>query len=381
MSLFGRGSVRRVKSENPSKLEDKTDSQLQQFSQRFSIDAQSIRETISEDDQTTWYMELLLGLAGTLAAIFALSFFGSLLSIVFAQFSEMYTLFLFFGFMLLLVSLYLRTEYTKSFLRHFLNSFIFAGYAMIIFGLSGFGWNNEILPVIAFFLALWIIYMINDPIIEFLFSCAMVACIMWAYITWKVPHILIVFIATTTIIAMACLTRPFRKRVYQPAGNAFLVIPALIILMAVAASIQAYYVGYKAGLTSLTSIDHWLSASIFLLGALYLNLSIGIKRWQDFDPPLFIILPITLCCVILPIGASIMLLAIMTGYILGEKSVAILGVLIEIAFLVWFYYDLSTTLLVKSLILIFVGLVCLFLWYLALPDSRFRKRTTQATTS
>ena len=66
-----------------------------------------------------------------------------------------------------------------------------------------------------------------------------------------------------------------------------------------------------------------------------------------------------------PFGGASALLLILAGYILGYRTLAIIGVLLEIYYLYMFYYELSISLGMKSYILMAVGLVFLGIWYVA----------------
>jgi uncharacterized membrane protein len=65
---------------------------------------------------------------------------------------------------------------------------------------------------------------------------------------------------------------------------------------------------------------------------------------------------------LMPLGGAAALLVIVTGYILGSRSLAIVGVLLQIYFLVMFYYDMSISLLNKSILLAVTGLIFIIIW-------------------
>jgi uncharacterized membrane protein len=68
-------------------------------------------------------------------------------------------------------------------------------------------------------------------------------------------------------------------------------------------------------------------------------------------------------CILLPPGGSAALLILMLAFVLGSRPLALLGTLLQIYFIWRFYYDLDTTLLVKSEILAAVGGVLLVAWW------------------
>ncbi len=70
----------------------------------------------------------------------------------------------------------------------------------------------------------------------------------------------------------------------------------------------------------------------------------------------------TALSLIMPPGGSAALAILALSFVLGSRLLAMGGVLLQICFLVQFYYQLETSLLVKSMILSATGLVLLALW-------------------
>jgi uncharacterized membrane protein len=56
----------------------------------------------------------------------------------------------------------------------------------------------------------------------------------------------------------------------------------------------------------------------------------------------------------------------MLAFVLGSRPLALLGTLLQIHYILRFYYDLEITLLAKSGILVAVGAVLLMAWWLVL---------------
>ena len=110
--------------------------------------------------------------------------------------------------------------------------------------------------------------------------------------------------------------------------------------------------------------DDWIARIISLLvllgGAAYLNRG---KTVQNFKPPITVLIPLTIATAFVPLGGGAALLLMLAGYIIGSRSLAVIGVLLQIYFLTMFYYDLSLGLLVKSIILFLTGLAFLAVWY------------------
>jgi hypothetical protein len=73
-----------------------------------------------------------------------------------------------------------------------------------------------------------------------------------------------------------------------------------------------------------------------------------------------------LVCMLLPPGSSAALVIMMLAFVLGSRPLALLGTLLQIHYILRFYYDLEITLLAKSGILVAVGAVLLMAWWLVL---------------
>ena len=74
---------------------------------------------------------------------------------------------------------------------------------------------------------------------------------------------------------------------------------------------------------------------------------------------LFVAIVAAAACLLLPPGGSAALVILMLAFTLGHWPLAIVGVLLEIYFVPRFYYDLDTSLLSKSWILMAVGITLL----------------------
>jgi len=69
-------------------------------------------------------------------------------------------------------------------------------------------------------------------------------------------------------------------------------------------------------------------------------------------------------CLLLPVGGSAALLLMTFAYVVGSKPLAALGVVLQVQFIVRYYYNLDLSLLHKSLLLMAVGIVLIGAWWL-----------------
>ena len=74
---------------------------------------------------------------------------------------------------------------------------------------------------------------------------------------------------------------------------------------------------------------------------------------------LFVAIVAAAICLLLPPGGSAALVILMLAFTLGHWPLAVVGVPLEIYFVPRFYYDLDTSLLSKSWILMAVGITLL----------------------
>jgi uncharacterized membrane protein len=86
------------------------------------------------------------------------------------------------------------------------------------------------------------------------------------------------------------------------------------------------------------------------------------KTIAEFNPPIAVLIPLLIGAAVVPLGGASALLLMLAGYIFGLRTLAIIGMLLQIYFLTMFYYDLSLDLLTKSIVLFLSGLVFLGVW-------------------
>ena len=76
-----------------------------------------------------------------------------------------------------------------------------------------------------------------------------------------------------------------------------------------------------------------------------------------------VVIAAILLSILLPPGGSAALVIMMTAFVLGSHLLAGIGILLQLQFIMRFYYDLQMSLLDKSLLLIGVGAVLTIAWW------------------
>lgn len=327
-----------------------------------------------EAQENPWYIETFLAFAGMITATFGLTFFGLILSSV-LDFDNFGVALLIVGVPLYVGALVARSKLKQGYLRHLFNTLLMVGAAMIIGGIgvaleqrSTLEWEIPVLGVLV--LAGLNIALVRDPIIEFLSTLiAMAALYFYLGYDLRLPYFEIILVAFSTGLAMISFTRFVGKRLLTPAASALLINAMLASLSFGLDTFIGTEADASYGLRSVYTLAGVLIAGS---GIIYLNLiHKTVKSWR---PPLFILLPLLAAMILFPFGGASALLLILVGYILGHRTLALLGVLLQIYYLYMFYYELSISLATKAYILMAVGYIFLAIWYFARPSETMEAR-------
>jgi len=326
------------------------------FSNHLQTDKNSVSNILSSrEDEQPWYMSVFLAIAGVLTAILGCLFFGSFIGIFLSNADEI--VFGVLGLIIFAIAIFLRRKTDSQYLQHLFNT-------MIIIGgiLAGFGFGMEIkdfdgVIFLLLGLSLIVLLFVRDRILEFLSAAAIITLIGLELYHLKLPMIESIILVISTIVGLILLTQPIGKRLFNAAGTSFLIAPALLGISLVHAH------RWDSLADSSRFSDDWVAriiAVLILLGGIaYLNRE---TLKNGFKPPLLVLVPLVVAAAIVPLGGASALLLMLAGYILGSKSLAMIGTLLQIYFLTMFYYDLSLDLLTKSIILFVSGLIFLGVW-------------------
>ena len=328
------------------------------LSGHLGINSERISNTLQSDEERDhpWYMSMFLAIAGVFTAIVGCFFFGAFVGMILSRADEI--VFGFLGTIILAFSIVLRRKTASLYLQHLLNTMIIVGGLLTAFG---FGATiKDLNGIIALLLGLNAIVLISvkDRILEFLSAAAIITLIGIQFYRWELPYAESLILVIATIAGVVCLSRTIGGRLYKAAGTALLMAPAILGIFLV-------HSHRWSGLADPSRFsDDWparIVSLIVLVGAvLYLNRGSSI---QDVKPPIAVLVPLIIGASLVPLGGASALLIILAGYILGSRSLAIIGTLLQIYFLTMFYYDLSLDLLTKSVILFVSGLVFLAVWF------------------
>lgn len=308
----------------------------------------------AERDQP-WYMAMFLAIAGVLTASLGCIFFGSLIAMAFGSNDEL--IYGFIGALIFGVSIAFRRRTSSPYVQHMLNTMIIVGGLLTAFGFGDLLRNFDQIIGLLLILSLIVLILVRDNVLEFLSAAAIITLIGIEAYHLEIPMVESLILVIATVVGVVLLTQPIGKRLYRAAGTAFLIAPAILGI----ALVHAQRWDSLADASRFS--DDWLPRVISLLVLLgsvaFLNRG---KAVADFNPPLVVLVPLVIGAACVPLGGASALMLILAGYILGSRTLAIIGTLLQIYFLTMFYYDLSLDLLTKSIVLFVSGLVFLGVW-------------------
>ena len=350
----GPGDVRR-----DVKIEDIEDTDqpkaLSDFASVLNCDAEALDSVIEQghEDTAPWYIETLLGVAGVITAIFAMALLGSFVALFLSGNDS--SVYAGFGFIVWVVAVFFRRRASSKFVQYFCNMFVLGGGGLAFGAVADMlDWNASFV-FFGIAMSLLTLFLVRDSIIEFVMALGVFGLISYGLYEFNVPRPYIWACILFTALAVIGLAWPFKNRLYDAAGTAF--------LFAVPIASATYEKG--AALEGLGIKAHWIeiltSLVVTVLAVVFLN---RINREQDmFRPALGVFIPMLLAMAIMPLGSAAALLVVIVGYIFGSRALTLMGILMQIGFLTLFYYDLQISLLHKSFLLAASGLIFVGIWW------------------
>ncbi len=352
---------------NPARALD-----VEVFSSDLQLNAVSVQDVLRAEtaDTSPWYMELFLGFSGVFTAILAMSFLGTFLAVTLNVDRPEY--FLGLGLVVYGGAVFMRLKINGLFPRHFFNTLLMGGGALAVIGAAMFFEGEAGFILFAMLLSALTLWLIHDRILEFLMAAGFAGMLTYALLYYNVPYAFIWLYVVCVIMGIICVTLPskigFGKsrnfRVLGAAGAAFLLTPCYFAVTGGMKTLQAFMISERLGVENLPAAPDWvervISATIVGLAVWYLNRLRGEN--DEFTPHITILFLLLLAIMMMPLGSAAALLLILTGYILGLRSLTIVGILAQIAYIVWYYYDMDISLLYKSLLLMGFGTVLLVVY-------------------
>ena len=327
------------------------------FAQKFDVEEVDVTAALASNMEggQPWYMSVFLAIAGILTALLGCLFVGMFIGVALGFDDEM--VYGIIGACIFGGSIALRRNNKSPYVQHILNTMIVVGGLLTAAGFGIALRDFDSVIGLLLLLSVLVLLLVKDMILEFLAAAAIITLIGIELYHLNVPMVESVILLLSTGLGVFLISQPIAKRLYKSAGTAFLMAPAIL-------GIALIHMQRWATLADGSRFsDDWparlISLIILVCGVMYLNRS---RSFAEFKPPLMILVPLLIGAAFVPLGGASALLLILTGYILGSRSLAIIGTLLQIYFLTMFYYDLSLDLLTKSIILFVSGVIFLGVW-------------------
>ena len=313
-----------------------------------------------------WYVKVLLGFSGWLAAIFILGFIGVGFDFIFKDKS----LAALVGIAMIGGAFILLRISKNEFVEHLGLAASLAGQALLVYAMFEFAGHKDILAVWILLTLLQIILVVLMPNYVHRVFSSFIAAIAFsmAFTEIKMPYWgsgIVMFIAAI------CWLKEFKYPVHmekiRAAGYGFTM--ALILLKGVAlfgSRIFGYHLSEKE---SEFWTYPWFGEIIIGVVTIYVVWSL-LKRYgcilQERTTLVFLIAAILLCVVSLKVqGITVGIVIMILGFSASNRVLLGLGIVSLLFYISTYYYLLDITLLHKSLILLVAGLVLLTLrWFM-----------------
>jgi len=323
---------------------------LSDFCARASIDQETARQTIARQapqDEAPWYMQAVLGVGAWITAIAALFFAAVVMDLVF-NIDEPDVAVAIAGAIVFAGSIWvLQRRPEGAFSAHAAVAFATAGTLLAAAGIGFPGDNLWLAAAATLPFAAVAIWQQKSVLLQFLLvSGTLILSILaiwedWEQVAADVPAIFVP-------IGAALLLHPPRRDL-GPAAFALLVVPLLATTVA------------SDFATAGELLYGWPAKAVFIvvfgaLVALYWRQAAD-RRARELT--LAGAIAAIAVAILLPTGASAALVILALAFMLGSRSLAVIGTVAEAYFIWQFYADLQATLLTKSIILMTAGAILL----------------------
>ncbi len=304
-----------------------------------------------------WLAQLIVGIGAWVTALAAIGLGAVIVFTVIAA-EEPAVLALVGGLFFAAGLLVLRRPGAGTFFTQLGTALAAAGIALAAAGLGLRSEEVWVSALVASAATLAVIFLTASRALQFL--AALLAAVLFCFtltdqqVPWRLD-----LAALAGPLGVAALLAPPRRDVRPTAIVQLLVLPLY-------GAFTAHWVGLDGGAT--TDPGGWLAKGLHL--ALFLGLVVLHRHWSAAaggartPTPLLVFGAAAVgVCLLLPPGGSAALVIMMLAFVLGGHVLAGLGVALESWYLCRFYYDLELTLLVKSGLLVAVGVVVLGAWW------------------
>lgn len=236
-----------------------------------------------------------------------------------------------------------------------------AGAAMITGGLAAATESLWVGSIVAVMVGAGIVVATQDKILQFLAAGLAAAFLTAALFESKMPYA-IDFVALATPAGLALLLYPPRRDFMPSAAVLMLTFP-IASMLAMENLFWMREAGPGGAFARMLHI-------VLIVALVFLH----VRGRRNLQVLAFALIAMSIC-LLLPPGGSAALLILMLSFVIGSKFYALLGSVLQLQYIVRYYYSLEMNLLDKSLLLTGVGVLLIAAWWL-LQRGRYRETST-----
>ncbi len=327
-------------------------------------------------EDTPWFVQLLFGFSGLLASVFFIGFLTLILKSTGALDNAMII-----GVIGLLLNAcgFIALKYEHQRRSMFLSSLAFmisvAGQSYVVYGLSESGISHPLDVWIFLLLQSALIFIVPSFMYRLVSSLVVFGCVVFLLGYYALPEISLGLLASIAIVSHLQRHRLLQRIPARWQLASFELIKAvgyasvlMLLCISVYFIVDEYRYGFDNSETLFRYSDYWAQGLLTLasLYAAYLILQRYRIHWHS--------------AVGLMTGSAVIVLGIISTYVAGLLATSLviiiavanstrtlfgIGVFTLVCYVFWYYYQLNTSLLVKSVSMLVVGLVLLLLrWVL-----------------
>lgn len=328
--------------------------EIQHLSSALALDESAVRHILATEEQARredlpWYVKGMLGAAAWIASLLVVAFGVFLAASLFSTWDDAEP-FMVIGLVFFSAGLWMLHRATSFFQKQLATAVALAGMAMTTLAIALLADHLAIAALTAAALAAIGIALSRDGVYQALASAFAIGAILVAMLEADAP-LLHLWIALPLPVGCGLLMHPTRMDT-RPL--------AVVLLFTTPLALLWTNPGFELGIPGQDDIGAWLARAVAIvtIGALLLPvISSGARRGIILGACLLI-------GIVLPPAGAAGLALLALAYALGSRLLALGGIIITGYVLNAFYYDLDTTLLVKSGMLILAGIVLIASWFL-----------------
>ncbi len=323
---------------------------------------------IKEENQSSLSIKILSILGGFLATLTFLGFLfitGILKSELVASI---------FGSCLIIVAILINKGTNKLIIDTFSISAYVVGLILFSAGLLGMSVDENLITLLVIGIALISLFITQNYILSFIAMLAINCSFLMLILINKIPNLIHVYIVINTLVlTYIFLNEPKLissnikiSKLYNPSRISFII----SLLIGLVIIIKRFFITVPQ--------NYVWSSSIVIIAAIFYVLFLILKTIEinSFQNKVGIYVLSALILIPIVFSPSILgtILIILLSFLVNYKTGFIIGVVSFIYFISQYYYDLSFTLLTKSIILFSSGIVFLLLYLLTIKKLNFNEK-------